>query len=70
MEKLKEQKEKDDQLLFVTSKAVNVNLFTLLPSHLTRASCSPRFRLSLPKIGTKLRLFCRLYWRHQFQCHH
>ena len=32
----------------------------LLPSHSTRTSSSPRFRLCSPEIRKKLRLFCRL----------
>ena len=32
----------------------------LLPSHATRASRSPRFRLCSPEIRKKVRLFCRL----------
>ena len=39
-----------------------VNFFTLLPSRMTRTSCSPPFR-RLPKIRKKLCLLCRLLER-------
>ena len=37
-----------------------VSFLRIFPSHATRASRSPRFRLCSPEIRKKLRLFCRL----------
>ena len=43
------------------------DFLAILPSHATRASRSSRFRLCLPEIRKKLRLFCRLNFDTKFQ---